>query len=348
MGALSFDALFRRLKKGNSVYYLYGDEDVLKDEAVRALVDRTLEPSTRDFNLDLRDAAVLDAATFHALVNTPPMLAEQRVVVLRGVEQLRKKSPARDELLRYLGSPNPTTVLVLVQGAAEKPDADLAHRSTAVALDRLPPEGVVRWIARKAGELPLALEPDAVDLLIEAVGNDLGAIRQELEKLALIAPGRAATADDVASVVGVRHGETVHDLVEAALERRPVRAAQLVEPVLEQAGMNGVRVVTTLGTALVGTALARAELDCGTPPARLEDAMFRHLVAARPFGLRNWKEEAARWARWATLWSPAELRRVLRLALEADRALKGTTVTDDRGIVLQLVLAMAVAMREAA
>lgn len=355
MGALSFDSLFRGLKKGvpDPVYYLYGDEDVLKDEAIRALVDRAVEPGVRDFNFDVRDAAALDAEGLHSLLNTPPMLAERRMVVLRAIEQMRKKSKVRDELLRYLASPSPSTVLVLVQGGGEKPEADVGAKSTSVVLDRLPPDRVARWMARRAGELQLTLTPDAAELLIEAVGNDLGAIGQELEKLSLLAAGRTddgapVTAEDVASLVGVRHGETVHDLVDAALERQPARAARLVGPVLEQAGMSGVRIVTALGTALVGTALARAELDRGTPPARLPATVKNHLFQARPFGLRSWDLESERWARWATHWRDADLRRALRLALDADRALKSATVSDERGIILQLVLSMTVAMEAAA
>ena len=350
MGALSFDALFRSLKKGapDPVYYFYGDEDVLKDEALKALVDRALEASTRDFNFDTRDAASLDPEAFHALVNTPPMLAESRMVVLRGVDQIRKKSKTQTELLRYLASPNPTTILVLVQAAGEKPEPEIERHSTAVQMDRLPPERVARWIALRSGELELTLEPAAATRLIDLVGNDLGAIRQELEKLALVAHGRPATAEDVSALAGVRHGETIHDLVDAALERRADRAAHLVEPVLEQAGMSGVRIVTAIGTALTGTALARAELERGTPRGRLEDVVFRHLQAARPFGLRGWKDEAARWARWAASWTAADLRQALRLALETDRALKATTVTGEQGLVLQFVLALAVPREEAA
>ena len=77
MGALTFDALLRSLKQGVSaaVYYLHGDEDVLKDEAVRGLVERAVEPAARDFNVDQVDAPTLAAEAFHAFVNTPPMLA---------------------------------------------------------------------------------------------------------------------------------------------------------------------------------------------------------------------------------------------------------------------------------
>jgi len=349
MAALTLDALLRGLKKGapDPVYLLHGDEDVLKDEAVRALLAAAVDPAARDFNLDSRFAADVDAEAFHALVNTPPMLAERRAVVLRGVDQLgKRKSKVRDELLRYLKSPNPTTVLILITAAGEDPDAELARQATSVALAALEPERVPRWVSHHASKLSLTLEPDAVELLIEAVGNDLSALARELEKLASLAGDRPATAADVTALVGVRRGETVHDLVEAALARNAARAAQLVEPVLEQAGMSGVKILMLLGTQLVGTALARAERDRGG--SRVEDTVFRHLLAARPYGLRSYKDEAARWARWSALWTGAELSAALRAALAADRALKNTTVTDDRGIVMQLVLGFAATRREAA
>jgi DNA polymerase III delta subunit len=149
-------------------------------------------------------------------------------------------------------------------------------------------------------------------------------------------------------LVGVRHGETLSDLVEAALARRAPAAARLVEPVLQQSGMSGVRMVTALGTALIGTALARAELERGVAPGRLPDVLFRHILAARPFGLGNWKEEAARWARWAAKWQLAELQWALRGTLAADGALKTSTVSDDLAIVTELLLTWAVPQREAA
>src|SRR2546427_13091990 len=101
MAALTLDALLRNPKKGapvlDPVYLLHGDEDVLKDEAIRALVDATVG-SSRDFNLDVRFAPDLTPESFHALVNTPPMLADRRAVVIRGVEQLgKRKTKLRDE-----------------------------------------------------------------------------------------------------------------------------------------------------------------------------------------------------------------------------------------------------------
>src|SRR5205809_504914 len=294
MGALTFDALLRSLKQRapDPVYYLHGEEDVLKDEAVRALLEHAVDPAARDFNVDQRTIADLDPEAFNALVNTPPMLTATRAVVLRGMEQLRKTAKVRQELLRYVDSPNPTTVLVLVHGTTEPPDAELVRRATAVEVAALPPARVERWMTHRAKQLGLTLTPAA--------------------------------------------------------------AARLVEPVLEQEGMNGVRMLSALGTALVGTALARAELDRDAPRGggprsdRLEAVLLSHLRAARPYGLGSWEQTALRWARWAELWTADELRHSLRLATDADRALKSSTLTDETGILEQLVLSWGVRAREAA
>jgi len=349
MGALSFDALLRSLKRGapDPVYYLHGDEDVLKDEAVRAVLEQAVEPAARAFNVDTPSAPDLDPASFHALVNTLPLLAPRRAVILRGVEQVKKTSALYRELVRYSAAPNPTTILVLVHGLGE-PDPALLKHATGVAVAPLPPERVARWAARRAGELGLTVEPDAAADLLGAVGHDLGSLARELEKLAALAGSRPVTRDDVAALVGTRRGESLGDLVEAALGRRPADAVRLVRPVLEQAGMSGVRVVTALGTALIGTALARAELDRGIIPAQLPDAVFRHILATRPFGVGSWKEEAARWARWAALWPAAVVRGALVRALAADRALKSSTLSDEAAIVTELLLTVAVPRREAA
>ncbi len=350
MGAQSFDALLRSLKRGapDPVYYFYGTEAVLKDEATRAVLARAVDPAARDFNLDQRSAADLDASAFNALVNTLPLLATSRAVVLKGVEQVRKTSALYKELIRYVERPNPSTVLVLVQGNDEKPDPALVRAATAVQIEPLPPDRVARWMAHRAQEIGLVLEADAGALLLEATGHDLGTLAGELEKLAAAVGPKPATTSTVANLVGVRQGATLADLVGAVLERRPAAAASLVEAVLEQAGMSGVRIVTALGTALVGCALARAELDRGTSPGALPNVLFRHLLAARPFGLGNWKDEAARWARWASRWTAGELLAALHRTLAADIALKSTTVTDERGIVTDLVLTAGISAQQAA
>src|ERR671925_1392516 len=96
-------------------YYLFGEDDFLKEQAVRQLVDAVVDPATRDFNFEVRRGGELDAETLGSLLATPPMIAERRVLVVRDVGALRKD--ARTALDRYLKSPAPDAVVILVAPA---------------------------------------------------------------------------------------------------------------------------------------------------------------------------------------------------------------------------------------
>src|SRR3990172_10287244 len=84
MPALDFDAFLRSLKRGEILpaYYFHGDQDLLKDDALRDLLAVALDPSTRDFNLDRRRAPELTAQDFTTLALTPPMLTARRAGVV--------------------------------------------------------------------------------------------------------------------------------------------------------------------------------------------------------------------------------------------------------------------------
>jgi DNA polymerase III subunit delta len=346
----SFDDVFRAIGKGTlaPVYYLHGAEDVLKDELVRAIIEKALDPADRDFNLDQRDAAGLDPESLHALVNTLPMLAARRVAVVRGIEAWKRKTALRTVLLKYLENPAADTVLILVQGAGrekenERPgtddaDAEIEARSQGVEVKPLEPDRVAKWIARHAGTMGVTFAEGAAEHLALCCDYDLGAIRTELEKFGGLAEGEPVTVDRVGDLVGVRRGETVYDWVAAVMAGETARATELVPVVLGQSGVSAVRMVTQLGTTLNGVALARALFDRDLRNRALEQAIFERLLRTRPFGLGDWKRAAADWARWAQAWTPPRLTEGLRAALAADQSLKATRFTDDTGLLLHLAL----------
>lgn len=351
MPAQSYDAFFRGLKKGElaAAYYLHGGEDVLKDEALHAILDRALDPSLRDFNLDQRSAAQLDPEDVETLCTTLPMMADRRVVVVRDVEAWKRKTKARGAVLHHLERPAPETLLILVQGAAEEQaDKDLVKHAVAVDCSPLPTDRAVRWVLHRARGMSLALEPDAAEHLVRCVGADLGSLLAELHKLAALADQGPVTAAQVGDLVGVRHGETIFDWRDAIFDDQPGRAVALLAALLSQPGVTGVRLVTLLGTTLIGLGVTRAHYDRRLRGSALNDAAFKTLLKSRVFGLLSYKDEAARWARWAPRWPAGRVRAALEAALAADRALKGTTLSDDRAVLADLVMRMTVPFQEAA
>jgi DNA polymerase-3 subunit delta len=354
MPGRSFDALQRSLAKGEvqPVYYFFGDEELLKDEAVRRITELAVDESTRDFNLDRRRAPELSADQFRSLVETPPMLAARRCVVLSEVECLQQKRPKQQSLrtavLGYVARPSPETVLLLVQSAGAKPDPGLERDATPVDFEILEPARVLRWIHHRAKEGGVTLDDDAARHLQEAVGDDLPQLAGEVAKLAAATQGRAVTVADVADLVGVRHGETVGDFVDAVAERRFAVAAAMVPGLLANPGNSGVRLLSTLGTVMVGLALARSHLDAGDSRTSAQNQVFGSLQAARPPGLRSWGDEAARWVEDAAHWSAAGLDQALAALLRADTRLKSTTVSGEAEIVAEAVLSLGVGERTAA
>jgi DNA polymerase-3 subunit delta len=341
MADLSLEQAYGTLKRGAiaAVYYLTGGEETLKDELVAAIVDAALDAAGRDFNLDVRAAGDLDGEALHALVETPPMLAERRVVIVRGIDQWRKNARVWDVLHRYLARPSATTVLLLTQSGDDPPDARIAAASSHVTVNGLKPDQVTRWVAHRAARAGVGLTPDAAAHLTAAVRGDLGHLARELEKLAAAAVGDAPiSAEVVAQLVGVRRGETVQDWVDAIVARDARRALDLLEVVLARSGTSAVQLVAAVGTALVGVRLARAVADAGTPWPRVEAAVFAAIRSARPGRLRNWRVEAAAWTRAARDWPAEHLARALAATAGADRRLKSTTITDEHGILESMLL----------
>ena len=347
----TLDAFLRSLAKGDpaAAYYFHGPEDLLKDEALRALLDRVLDPGLRDFSLDQRGAAQLDFDALFALCTTLPMMAERRVVVLREVEALKRRPKVRGALLEYLGRPAPDTVLVLIQGANEESeDKDIARAAVTVACEPLPEDRVLRWLDRRAKGFGLELPDDAARHLVRAVGGELASLAAELDKLAALPVGESFTVERIGELVGVRHGETIYDWRDAVMEDRTGPAVRLVGPLLDQPGNSGVKLAGVLGTTLVGVGVARSYLDRGQRGRALDEAVFRAIQRCRVFGLLSWSEEKSRWIRWAPRWPAKRVTGALRAVLAADIALKGTTISDERGILTDLVLRMATSAKAAA
>ena len=338
------------------VYYLFGDDDYLKDGAVRDLVDAAIDVSTRDFNCEFRRASELDAEAVGSLLATPPMLAERRAVILRDVTTLKKA--ARVQLDRYLVRPASDTLLILTSPAGTKQDPVLVNTSVPLHFTPLPPERVRKWIAHHAATvLKIAITDDAAELLQQAVGNDLQLLSAELDKCGSYALGAMESdggdasgasgeasvtidSDAVTAVVGIRRGETVTDLLDAVARQDAAAAIALVNHVLGQPKVTGVQVVMMLSTQAFALAFGRARRDAGTPTNRLPAEYFAFLKETGGYPGRPWGEAASAWTKVTDQWSAAACARALTLLLEADMALKETTVSSVEQTLMSLVLSL--------
>lgn len=329
------------------VYYFHGDDEYLKDETIRQVIDAAVDPATRDFNLDVRRGSDIDGESLLSLLSTPPMMADRRLIVVKDVHALRKE--ARGALDRYLSAPTRDVVALLVAPAGAKLDAVLSTQATAVAFEPLTGDRVPKWVVHHVTTaLNSTIAPTAVDLLISAVGNDLPQLAAELDKLASYANGATIEDEAVTAIVGVRRGETLGDLLDRVLAHDASGALAIIDHVLSQPKVTAVSVVMALTTQMLAVGWARAARDRGFPAVGIEREMFALLKETSPYTGRPWGEAVSAWSRAVSAWHPVELEAALDALLAADYALKESRLSSDEQILASLVLTLCGVPRRAA
>src|SRR5688572_23889127 len=125
MALTSPDRLQKALASGQrgGVFFLFGEEEFLKEEAAAAITAAHLDPATRDFNYDQLRGADLEPETLGSIALTPPMMAEWRVVVVRETQALGANARGRAAVESLLARKVPGLVLVFVATLPDKTKA---------------------------------------------------------------------------------------------------------------------------------------------------------------------------------------------------------------------------------
>jgi DNA polymerase III subunit delta len=317
------------------VYYLFGDDDFRKDDAVAAVIATAVDPGVRDFNVDVRRGNEIDAETLGAFLDTPPMMSDRRVVVVRDVAALKKD--ARSALDRYLDRPARDTVVLLVATAGGKADKVLADVASAIEFAPLRGDKLGDWIAARVKKVEAAITPEAVVLLQDSIGEDIGQLAIEIDKLASYAQGQGRDTideDAVAAIVGVTKEETLGRLLDCVAERDARNALAVLPRVLALPKTTGVQIVMALTTQTLALAHGLAT------HARGPGEYFGLLKETGPYLGRAWGEAVNTFVRSASAWTPPALDRALDALLAADHALKESRVSDEEQVLVSLILTL--------
>lgn len=336
MPVLSQERLTRRLHEGalGGVFLLLGDEDHLKDGAAREVVAAHLDPATRDFNLDEVHGSEVTPETLGSLIQTPPMMAEWRVVVVRDAEALAISSTFRTMLEAVADAPPPGLALLLladVGTSRAKLWTTLKKQAMAVEFPRLSEADMPGWLMAWAERAGMHLDPDAARGLAAAIGPNLAAAVREMEKLHDYVGDRdRVTRQDVIDAVGTIPRQDRWEWIDSVAERR-FEQARAGLPILLDAADTGVGLVIGLANQFLRVALCRA----GGRSA-LEAHLPRH---------QRWL--AQRVERQAGGWTDAGIDQALDNLRRADRLLKSAPLSDFQ-VMEELLLRMQHQRMEAA
>ncbi|MDM8299772.1 DNA polymerase III subunit delta [Collinsella tanakaei] len=293
-------------------YLIVGADEYKRSRAVERMKARLAASGMADFNLDERDMTKDQAIDdIVASLNTFPMGAEFRLVILDGCDRLSKA--VSEPIVAYLANPAPTTVCLIVANTLAK------NTRLYKAVAKIDAHAVVDCAAKKAWEMPKQVVSmarahgktmglPAAEELVSRAGESSRMLDNELIRLAQMVEGPEITREDVERLVMRTAEVKPWDLLNAVAARDLERSLELLAL---QPDRSEVRIFSLLVGRVRELIVARA-LD-----ARGAGRELAATLGCQPWQVKNHLT-------WARRWKTSELIDALREAVDVELALKGS------------------------
>jgi len=317
MKTLSRTDLERSLRQGvEPLYILLGTETYLRTVAVQAITDAALKDTLlREFNES--SFSLLSDATQSAIAAAEqlPMMSGRRVVRVRDFAKLREAD--EEILIRYLGVPCPSTVMIFIADELDKrKKATRALLDHCVVVDFSPlKDGEAKaWVKTRLKELKVSADEPVINELIRLVGTNVQTLFNEVDKLASAAvdTGRI-TLGMVDDLIGRSRELSNFELADHLVARNRQRALETLHRLLDD-GAEPVMLVGLIASNYRRLALGKQLLARGS-----REDVFRN-IPLPPF-----KRDAF----LATLQKSdaAKITRGIQLIADVDLAIKTSQAT---------------------
>lgn len=323
-------SLIARARKGEhgQVHVLVGEEGFLIDRAISALRHAAVGQGIAGLNEDSFHGTSPGAGAVVAAARTLAMMSPMRFVLLRGMD---KMVPADlDVLAEYLGDPSPSSCLVIT---ADKLDGRSKFAKIAkkmqflVEVGNLKGPALAGFAQTEARLRGHTLSPDATAHLLDAVGDDLAAIDDAVERLSLfVGPKAPIDMTAIDACVARLRTETIWALVDSIGLRDTRKAVHALASLLDD-NEPALKIVAMVARQLRMVAKMRGALDQGL---RKEDAAVA--AGAPPWKSRDLEDAARRT-------SPTELDAAFSKLAGLERALKSSKLPDD-ALMVDAVIAL--------
>lgn len=230
---MAIEKIISEFKKGQykPVYWLEGDEPYFIDKLVEYAEHNILNESEASFNLTVfygRDAdwtSVINACTRY------PMFAERQVVLLKEAQHMKDI----EKLESYISNPLSSTVFV-VAFKDKKLDGrtNLARvikkRAELFQSKKLYESALPEWTKSMVQSKGYDITSQALQLLIDHIGNDLNRLENEVEKVWInLGSKKKIDADDIEKFVGISKEFNAFELQAAIAKKDLVKAIRIIQ-----------------------------------------------------------------------------------------------------------------------
>lgn len=319
---MNYDSFLKQLHKGDirEVYYFYGEEKLLKKQALQELEKKILPDGLADFNKDILEG---DAATPKLIAETAmnlPFLAEKRLLVVKPPYPFQGKGKdATEPLLHYLENPNPQCCLVFYAEEPLKGNTALGKqmKDYEVQFEPLKSGELNRWIENRIKEQGREIHPAALGYLSSVNKLDLQSMEQELQKLLLYVPEtETIQLHHVEEIVTKTLEANVFGLVDSLSGRKANDAMQMLK-IIQAEGEPLIRLM-----AFLQTHFRRLLLLKSLHSQHYSEADIRNKTQLHPYAIKKGIGQAAHF-------SEAQLIEILNRLLEIEVEMKSASTDKD-------------------
>ncbi len=219
------------------IYVIFGTDGFLRAQYRAELAAEVIGDADPQICLTQYDASA-DLAEVLDDLRTLPFLAPRRLVIVTDADEF--VSAHRKKLETYLENPATTgSLMLLVKSFPSNTRLAKAVKKIGITADcsARNPQGVMTFIRDYAARLSRKIDRQAVDLLMQWLGNDLARVSSELDKLGLYTEGRPAiTVDDIAAVVVATAGVSPWALTDALTAGNARSGLEVLESLLTTRG----------------------------------------------------------------------------------------------------------------
>lgn len=318
MALIDAQKFYKDLEKGQlaPLYFLFGEEPYLLNQSVERFKYAVLNEGAVDFNYSLFYASDADVGNIKDAVETLPMMAAKRLIIVKEAQEFTDKEWA--ELESLLANPVDSSVFVLLASRVDKRKKAvrlLLDKADCVEFKKPYDNQIPSWINYIAQSLGLTIANDAIHLLHKLVGHHLTEIEAELKKLGDYVGGqRRIEMADVAQAVSRSKEENVFDFTKAIGECNRVRALEHLVHLLDQ-GQSEIGIVSLVARHIRILLTVKKGMDDG-----LHGAKLAHYAQVPPYFLESYVGQAR-------LWSAKKLEQTLLVLADTDRALKSSPLS---------------------
>ncbi|MGB5509659.1 DNA polymerase III subunit delta [Robiginitalea sp.] len=227
--------IIEEIQKGNPapIYFLMGEESYYIDRIERFLGNNVLTEDQKGFNQIILYGKDTSVGDIISQARRYPMMSEYQVVIVREAQHL---SRTIEQLEAYAQNPQPSTVLVIcykyktLDRRKKLIKALRQHGGVVFESKKMYENQVAEWIRRVLLGSGYTISHKAAALLVEYLGNDLGRIGNELEKLKSILPqGSEIDPQVIEKHIGISKDFNNFELKKAIAERDIPKATRIIK-----------------------------------------------------------------------------------------------------------------------